>query len=130
MKLSELFEDISINGDSLRITVQHYIAASTKDSISTGFRKQPYKTTIPGCNAEVYSLLNYVSSETSTKILKSLKGQGPYRVENKQFEHFMNEIKDAASIIVKRFSPDIIIFPKSKSEFLKHFVAEVVKSAP
>jgi glutamine phosphoribosylpyrophosphate amidotransferase len=125
MKIHDLLEDISIDGDSLRITVQHYKSASTPESISTGFRTQPYSTAIKGCDAEVFSLLNYVSSDTSTQILKSLKGHGPYKVNDKQFEAFMKQVKTAASKVVSRVNPDIIIYPKSKSDFLKRFVNEV-----
>lgn len=129
MKLIDLLEDMTIVGDELRITVQHYRAASTADSISTSFPKQPYTTKIPGCKAEIYSLLNYVSSETSTKILKSLKGNGPAKVVPKQFEIFMRQVKEAAAKAVARSKPDIIIYPKSKSEFLKKFVSEISVSA-
>jgi hypothetical protein len=130
MKLNTILEDITIVGDSLRITVQHYKAASTEDSISTGFPKQPYTTSIKGCNAEIYSLLNYVSSETSTKILKSLKGKGPAKINEKQFEIFMKQVREAAAKAVKRVNPDVIISPKSSSEFLNAFVDEVKASAP
>ena len=125
-----ILEEISINGDNLQITMQHYKSASTKDAISTYFRTQPYITTIKGCDADVYSLLNYVSSSSMTDILKSIKGNGPFEVNPKQFEHFMRQVKDAASKVVKRSNPDIIIYPKSMSPFLKKFVAEVKASAP
>jgi hypoxanthine phosphoribosyltransferase len=129
VKLSTILEDITINGDSLRITIQHYKSASTEDSISTGFRTQPYVTSIKGCDADVYSLLNYVSSDTSTQILKSLKGHGPYKVNDKQFDAFMKQIKTAASKVVSRVNPEIIIYPRSKSDFLQRFVNEIKNSA-
>jgi hypothetical protein len=129
MKLRTILEDITIVGDDLRITVQHYRAASTADSISTSFPKQPYTTTIKGCESVIYSLLNYVSSETSSNILKSLKGKGPAKVNGKQFEIFMKQVRESAAKVVNRVNPDVIIYPKSSSEFLKAFVDEIKASS-
>jgi hypothetical protein len=129
--LSEtILEDISIQGDSVRITSQNFKSASTKDSISTYFRTQPYVTHTSGIDADIFSMLNYVSSETSTEILKSLKGSGPYKVNEKQFALLMSQVKSAVSILVKRIKPDIIIYPKSKSPLLQKFVDEIHAAYP
>lgn len=125
-----LLEDISVVDDKIRITTQHYKAGSSKDAISTYFKSHPYKTSIKGCDADIYSLLNYVSSEISTDILKSLKGRGPYKVDEKQYDHFMSQVKAAASMFIKTVKPDVIIYPKSSSQLLKQFVDEVAESYP
>jgi len=123
-------EEIAINGEALKISIQNYRAASTKDSISTYFNRQPYTTKIKGCKSEIYSLLNYVSSETTTKILTSLKGKGPLDVPEKQFQNFMSQVKTSAGTVTQRVKPDIIIYPKSSSEFLTKFVDAVSASFP
>jgi len=129
--LSEtILEDISIEGGSVRITSQNYKSASTKDAISTYFRTQPYVMHVKDVDADIYSLLNYVSSETTTKILKSLKGSGAYKVNEKQFAALMNQVKAAAGILVKRIKPDIIIYPKSSSSLVKQFVDEIHAAYP
>jgi len=125
-----LLEDISIVNDKIQITTQHYKAGSSKESISTYFKSHPYKTSIKGCDADIYSLLNYVSSDISTDILKSLKGRGPYKVDEKQYAHFMSQVKSAASMFIRNIKPDVIIYPKSSSSLLKQFVDEVSKTYP
>jgi hypoxanthine phosphoribosyltransferase len=125
-----LTEDISVVDGKLRISNQTYKAGSTKEAISTYFRSVPYKTTIKGTDVDVYSLLNYVSSEVSTDILKSLKGSGPYPVDDKQYQHFMSHVKATSAIFIRHVKPDIILYPKSSSPLLKQFVDEVAKGYP
>lgn len=125
-----LAEEIYVKGDDLVIATQAFRSASSKEAISTYFRSQPYETRIRGCDADVYSLMNYVSSEVTTNILKSLKGSGPYHVNEKQFAGLMKQIREAAAKVVKRVNPTVIIYPKSKSDLLKQFVDEVKASAP
>lgn len=125
-----ILEDISVVDNAVRITTQHYRAGSTSDAISTYFRNQPYVTKIKGTDAEIYSLLNYVTSEVSTDMLKSLKGSGPYKVNDKQLANFMSQVKSAAAVLVKRVKPDIIIYPKSRSPLLKQFVDDLVSAYP
>jgi hypothetical protein len=125
-----IVEEISVDGDNLRITTQHYKAGSTKDAISTSFRSQPYTSKIKGTNAEIFSLLNYVSSDVSTNILKSLKGKGPYKVNEKQFSTLLQQVKQHAGIALKRIKPDVIIYPKSSSPLLKQFVDEIHDAYP
>jgi len=125
-----LLESISIVNDKIQISKQSYRAGSTKDEISTYFKNQPYVTSIKGVDAEVYSILNYISSEVSTDILKSLKGSGPYKVDDRQFSHFMEQVKAAAAGIVRKVKPDIIIYPKSRSPLVKQFVDEIAKNYP
>lgn len=125
-----LKEDISIVGDSLQITTQNFQAGSNKESISTYFKIKPYTTSVKGVNAEIYSLMNYVTSEISSDILKSLKGSGPYKVNQKQFDSLMYQLKSAASILIKRIKPDVIIYPKSSSPLLTKFVNEIASTYP
>ncbi len=125
-----ILEDISIEGDSVRITSQNYKSASTKDSISTYFRTQPYVTHVKGVDADVYSLMNYVSSPTSSDILKSLKGGGPYKVNDKQFASLMAQVKEASTKLIKQAKPDVIIYPKSRSPLVKKFVDEIASIYP
>lgn len=128
--LETLLEDISVEGDSVRITSQNYKSASTKDSISTYFRTQPYVTHTAGIDADIFSILNYVSSETSTEILKSMKGIGHHKVNENQFAALMSQVKASASVLVKRIKPDVIIYPKSKSDLLRKFVDEIHSAYP
>lgn len=125
-----LNESISVVNGDLQISTQKYKSGSTKDEISTYLDHKPYTTKVSGCDAEIYSILNYVSSEVSTNILKSLKGGGPYKVNDKQFESLMKQVRTATSTLVKRFKPDVIIYPKSKSPLVKYFVDEISSEYP
>ena len=122
-----ILEDITMVDGKVRISTQHYKAGSNKEAISTYFRGQPYVTHISGTDADIYSLLNYVTSEVSTDALKAIKSGN---VNEKQFSAFMHDIKAAASIIVKRIKPDIIIYPKSSSSLLKQFVDDISSAYP
>lgn len=125
-----LDESISVVDGAIQISTQKHKSGSTKDEISTYFNRKPYITAISGCDAKIYSILNYVPSEISTDMLKSLKGGGPYKVNDKQFESLMKQVRSATSTLVKSFKPDIIIYPKSKSPLLKQFVNEVASEYP
>jgi len=122
-----ILEDITMVDGKVRISTQHYKAGSNKDAISTYFRGQPYVTHLKGTEADIYSLLNYVTSDASTGALKALKSGN---VNEKQFSTFMHDVKLAATIIVKRIKPDIIIYPKSSSPLLKQFVDEIHAAYP
>jgi hypothetical protein len=125
-----LSEEIAIFNDKIRITTQHDRAASMSNSISTYFKKVPLETSIPDCPAVVHSLLNYVSSEDSTNILKSLKGKGPYDVDQKQLASLMANAKTASAGLIKKLKPDVIIYPKSSSPLVKLFVDQLSTLAP
>lgn len=122
-----LQEEISLVNGKANITIQHYQAGSTKETISTYFRAQPYTTKLRGVDAEVYSLLNYVTSETSSDILKALKASN---VSEVQLDNFMKQVKSSVSIFVKRVKPDVIIYPRSSSPFLTRFMDEVTSAYP
>lgn len=125
-----LEEDISIDGNNLRITTQHYKAASTKESISTYLRTLPYVTHTKGMDADVYSMLSYVSSDMSSDILKSLKSGSPFGVNEKQLDALMKQVKDSVGVLIKKLKPDIIIYPKSSSKLLSRFVNDISSTYP
>lgn len=131
MKLHTLLERIYGNGDALVITQQNSREASTKDAISTFVRRQPYETHLRGAgDAVIYSLFNYLSSPTTTNLLSSLKGRGPYKINEKQLEAFFKQVNLASTQLVHNVNPDIIIYPKSSSTLTAKFVESLSNLAP
>lgn len=136
MKLTELkpseldlLESIYAAQSDLKITTQHDRAASTPEAISTFFKKIPYQTRLRGSDP-IYSVLNYISNDETTKLLTSLKGKGPYVVNEKQLDTLLNQIVGACKKIINDVDPEVIIFPKSSSELLKKFVDKLTAAYP
>jgi hypothetical protein len=134
MKLHELkfdlvsiLEGISAANDRVVFSTTSWREASTKDTISTSFKRIPYKTSIKGSDP-IYSILNYISSDQTTKLLTSLKGKGPYQVNDKILDQFLTGVVGASKKIIDHLDPTVIIYPKSSSDLLKKFV-EKLKSA-
>jgi len=136
MKLKELafdpisvLEGISAAQDHVRISTTGWKETSTRDTISTSFKRIPYKSSIKG-SEPIYSILNYVSSPESTKLLTSLKGKGPYIVNDKQINDLLNGVVGACKQIMHTLDPDVILYPKSSSPLTKHFVDLLHKAYP
>lgn len=120
-----LKESISVSKDSLLITNQKDQRGSTKQEISTFFRKLPYETKLKGVDNSIYSILNYQSSSEMSNILSSLKGKGPYNVVPKQLDNLLNDAAKAAKPLLIKLDPDLLIYPKSNSELLKMFISKL-----
>jgi Zn-dependent M16 (insulinase) family peptidase len=60
-----------------------------------------------------------------TNILKSLKGNGPYSVDEKTLHNFLKVSAVRAATLIKNKKIDTIIFPKSSSHFTQAFVEEI-----
>lgn len=136
MKLNELvldpilvLEGITIAQDKLRFSTTAWKETSTADTISTSFKRIPYKTTIKG-SEPIYSILNYISSEETTKMLTSLKGKGPYVVNDRQLDDLIQGCVNASRSIIQILDPDIIVFPKSSSMLLSKFVNKLQSTFP
>lgn len=134
MKLRELASDpvsilegISAAQDRVVLSTTSWKETSSKDTIGTSFKRIPYKTSIKGSDP-IYSILNYVSSEETTKLLTSLKGKGPYTVNQKILDQLMTGVVGASKKILEHLDPDVIIYPKSSSDLTKTF-AEKLKAA-
>jgi hypothetical protein len=117
-----VLESIYSAQNQLKITLQHDRAASDKDIISTFFKKIPYISNLKGSPAKIYSVLNYVSNEETTKLLTSLKGKGPYEVPPKQVTTFLHQAAAACKHAMDDVKPDLIIYPRSSSKLVKSFV--------
>ena len=136
MKLRELscdpigvLEDISAAQGQIKISTTGWKDTSTPESISTSFKRIPYKSSIKG-SEPIYSILNYVSSPESTKLLTSLKGKGPYVVNEKQIDQLLTGVVGACKQIMHTLDPDVILYPKSSSPLVKQFVDRLHKAYP
>lgn len=128
MKLFELsydpvliLEGLSIAHDQVRMSTTRWKETSTPDTISTSFKRIPYKTSIKG-SEPIYSILNYISSEQTTNMLTSLKGKGPYTVNARILDELMTGVVGASKKIIEHLDPQIILYPKSSSDLVKKFV--------
>lgn len=136
MKLRELSNDpvsilegISAANDRVVMSTTNWRETSTADTIGTTFKRIPYKSSIKG-SEPIWSVLNYISSEQSTKILQSLKGKGPYEVSDKQLDQLLTGVVGACRQLFISFKPEVIIYPKSSSDLLKKFVDKLHKAYP
>lgn len=123
-----LAERIYSKGDDLIISLQHEKESSNEEAISTFIRRNPYQSTLVGAkDATVYSILNYVSSQETTKLLRSLKGQGPYNLKPRQYEMFLDQVVDQCVMIFGKLHPDAVILPSSSSSFLNDLCERLKK---
>lgn len=133
MKLYELFspltEGISSVQGQLRVSTTAWRETSTPDIISTSFKRIPYKTSIKG-SEPIYSMLSYVSSPESTKLLTSIKEKGPYTTSQKQIDQILDGVVGACKQIISHLKPDVILYPKSSSSLTKTFVDKLHKAHP
>lgn len=136
MKLRELASDpisvlegISAAQNQLRFSTTSWKETSTPDTISTSFKRIPYKTVLKG-SEPIYSILNYVSGDESTKLLTSLKGKGPYQVNEKQLDQLLTGVVTAAKKFIDHFDPEVIIYPKSSSKLVTLFVEKLKHAYP
>lgn len=136
MKLHELstdpvaiLEGISAANDRVVMSTTNWKETSTPDTIGTSFKRVPYKSTIKG-SEPIWSILNYVSSDQSTKILQSLKGKGPYQVTDKQIDQLLTGVVGACRQLFASVKPEVLIYPKSSSDLLKQFVEKLKKAYP
>jgi hypothetical protein len=127
MKIQELLtERIYAEKDNLVITIQSTKDSSTKEEISTFVRRQPYETNLKGSGGSVvYSIFNYLSSPEATKLLSSIKGKGPYKVNPKQLDTFLIQTALASKSIIEKLKPDVIIYPKSSSTLVADFAKKI-----
>jgi hypothetical protein len=130
-ELLNINERIYSTDNNLIISIQHSRETSEKDAISTFIRRNPYQSHLPGINdVDIYSILNYVSSEETTKLLQSMKGRGPYSIKPAQLEAFLDEVSKHVGGILQKIRPDTIIVPKSSSPLLANFTAKLKTSYP
>ena len=136
MKLRELSNDlicvleaISISQGKLVISSTNSKETSTRDLISTSFKRIPYKSSIKG-SEPIYSVLSYLSSDDTTNMLTSLKGKGPYVTNPKQVDQLLDGAVGACKQIMNHLKPEVIIYPKSSSTLVKDFVDRLHKAYP
>jgi phosphoribosylpyrophosphate synthetase len=58
-------------------------------------------------------------------MLTSIKGKGPYELHKKQFEVLMKQLRDGTEKILKQTRPDVLVYPKSGSPFLKQYIDSI-----
>lgn len=136
MKLRELafdpvsiLEGISAANNRVILSTTGWRETSTRDVISTSFKRIPYKTSIKGSDP-IYSILSYISSDETTKLLTSLKGKGPYEVNDKIINQLLVGVVGASKQIINHLDPSVIIYPKSSSDLTKMFVDKLKAAYP
>lgn len=126
-----LAERIYRANDNVVISMQHDREASTKEAISTFIRRNPYQTHIVGAgDSIIYSILNYVPSEESTKLLQTIKGKGPYQVKSIQLDAFIKQLVNYCASVLQKLRPDLIVSPKSSSPFISNFIEQLKLAYP
>lgn len=137
MKIKELLEDIYVD---LKDPSKLVIALSTgstqrgsgKDFISTAKRRVPHSSSSESMTGgiTVYSAYLYKHSQTTTDILNSIKGKGPYAVSDSGIKAFIRETAQYMSKALKSLNPDLIVYPKSSSDLIKMLVSELKHILP
>lgn len=74
---------------------------------------------------DIYSRYLYKHSALVTDILKSLKTNAPYQVEERTRQNFLKHAAASAAALITAKKIDTIIFPKSSSDFVLEFVGHV-----
>jgi hypothetical protein len=123
--LNEMLK-VDEKNNSVSFTMQKQKFGSTSTEIDTYIGVGWYKEhTADSGNVEIYSRYLYKRGDVITGILKSLKGNGPYSVDEKTMSNFLKTTAKSAADLVKNKKIDTIIFPKSSSDFLFAFVEEI-----
>lgn len=137
---AKLNESISIGGDGSLI-VDYSDKSGDGDKFSTRMGKgkgkgkfTPYGATasVHGVPIEVVYSVSATDKDTKNAILKTLKRQHPELTMGKDdYAEFINRTAMfMSSRIVKKFSPDIIISPKSSSYMLNDIVDAIQARSP
>lgn len=127
---NHLDEALYAKDGKLVVSSSNYRETSSEDEIATSIRRgAPYKTTLPS-GLNVASAFNYVSSDETTNLLTSLKGRGPYEVNDRTIDRLMDfAVKTLRSYIVQA-KPDIILAPAMTSTVAKKFLEAVSAIVP
>lgn len=123
--LNEMLK-IDDKNNSVVFTLQKQKFGSNSTEIDTYIGHGWYSEhTADSGNIDIYSRYLYKRGDVITGILKSLKGNGPYKVDERTLHNFLKQTAASAAELVKSKKIDTIIFPKSSSEFLFAFVEEI-----
>jgi hypothetical protein len=117
---------IDDKNNSVVYTLQKQKFGSSATEIDTYIGNGWYSEhTADSGNIDIYSSYLYKRGDVITGILKSLKGNGPYKVDDRTLNNFLKTTAARAAELVKQKKIDTIIFPKSSSSFLFAFVEEI-----
>lgn len=126
--LSEMLK-VDEKTNSVIYTMQKQKFGSNKEEIDTYIGNGWYhEHSAKSGNVDIYSSYLYKHSDVVTDILKSLKGHGPYKVDEKTRHNFLKATAARAAELVKAKKIDTIVFPKSSSDFLFQFVEEIKRN--
>ena len=95
--------------------------ASTDKAISTNRPARLRSNTGYTRGDPVYYAFSYISSDESTKLLSSLKGKGPYSMDDLKRHKFLEETAAYIAQHLKALKPDVITAPRSSSNLLHEF---------
>jgi phosphoribosylpyrophosphate synthetase len=116
---------LRLDGESKKViyTAQSRKFGSTNDEIDTYIGNGWYSENAADTgNIPIFSNYLYKSSPTCTGILKSLKDEGPYNIDEKTVAKFLRDTAQRSAVLIKTRKIDTLIFPKSSSGFLLAFV--------
>jgi pyrimidine operon attenuation protein/uracil phosphoribosyltransferase len=127
----DLYRSLSVPGD-LSVAVNSHETkhrSSDRESITTATPLPLRVVTSKTRGVPVYYAYNYLHSEETTEILKSIKGKGSLKVSSVQMENFFT---DTAKYLVtglkqRKIKPDIIVCPVSSSTIVKEFALRIAK---
>lgn len=118
LQAEQLFEDVFVKGDELLAAVNDAKTRkpSTSTSISTNKHHIGHQTGLTR-GLDVYYAFSYKSSDTTTDILTSFKGKGPFKFSTQRRSTFIN---DSAAFLADEFKkmrkqPEVIVTPQSSS---------------
>lgn len=123
---TSLVESLYLKGINLNFSKELQKSPSEKDRIST-FPLLPdgYTHTIKiidDIKVRVGCLYNYRTTTISKDILKTLKGSGPYIINDVMYHSLLRFTVDYAVEVIGRQKVQFIIYPESSSHFLKDFI--------
>lgn len=99
--------------------------ASEPGNISTNLPNKVRATTSNTGGVPVYYAFSYVPDEHTTDLLSSIKGRGPFTVDDLRRHKFLEETASYIAKYLKDLAPDVITAPKSSSNLLHEF-AEIL----
>ena len=96
--------------------------ASTETTISTNLRQLGHSSSLTGGDTVFYAF-TYKPSDTSTELLKSIKGKGPFQMSDQRLGKFLDDTTSHMAAEFKKIgvTPGVIVTPQSSSTLTAEF---------
>jgi hypothetical protein len=124
LQYQNLIESLYLKGLNINFSKELQKSPSDSDRISTFVPRLGYKKDIDlnGVDVKVINLYNYVTTEIPQGILKSIKGKGPYLIDDATYTRFLDFTVEKSVELIGRQNIEYVIYPKSSSYFIKDFI--------